>query len=95
VLLQQAPLDTSRAATCFQQALNVAGRQHAKSLELRAAVSLSRLWQQEGKRTEAYALLEPVYSWFTEGFETADLREAKALLEELEHGSQTRYAWTQ
>jgi predicted ATPase len=84
VLLQQASPDTSRAAACFQQALNVAGHQHAKSLELRAAVSLSRLWQQEGKRAEAYALLAPVYGWFTEGFDTADLQEAKALLEELE-----------
>ena len=51
--------------------------------ELRAAVSLSRLWQQQGKRVEAYELLAPVYGWFTEGFDTADLQEAKALLEEL------------
>jgi predicted ATPase len=83
VLLQQAPPDTSRATACFQQALNVAGCQRAKSLELRAAVSLSRLWQQEGKRTEAYALLAPIYGWFMEGFDTVDLQEAKALLEEL------------
>ena len=55
-------------------------RQQAKSLELRAAMSLARLWQQQGKRTEAYALLAPVYGWFTEGFDTADLQEAKVLL---------------
>jgi predicted ATPase len=61
----------------------VARRQRAKSLELRAAMSLSRLWQQQGQRTEAHALLAPSYGWFTEGFDTADLQEAKALLEEL------------
>ena len=55
----------------------------AKSLELRAALSLARLWQQQGKRAEVYALLAPVYGWFTEGFDTADLQEAKALLEAL------------
>jgi predicted ATPase len=68
---------------CFQQALDIARRQQAKSLELRAAMSLSRLWQQQGKRAEAYDLLAPVYHWFTEGFDTADLQEARALLEEL------------
>ena len=68
----------------FQQALSVARHQQAKSLELRAAMSLSRLWQQQGKRDEARELLAPVYGWFTEGFDTADLQEAKALLEELE-----------
>jgi predicted ATPase len=57
--------------------------QEAKSLELRAAMSLSRLWQRQGKRTEARALLAPVYGWFTEGFDTADLQEAKALLTEI------------
>ena len=65
------------------RALDVARHQHAKSLELRAAVSLSRLWQQQGKCTAAYELLAPVYGWFTEGFDTADLQEAKALLEAL------------
>ena len=69
--------------TCFRQALAIARQQQAKSLELRAAMSLSRLWQQQGKRAEAQALLTPVYGWFTEGFDTADLQEAKALLEEL------------
>jgi predicted ATPase len=68
---------------CFQQALAVARRQAAKAWELRAATSLSRLWQRQGKRAAAYDLLTPVYGWFTEGFDTADLREAKALFEEL------------
>jgi predicted ATPase len=72
------------AEECFQQALTVARHQQAKSLELRAAMSLSRLWQQQGKRAEAYRLLADVYGWFTEGFDTADLQDAKALLEELE-----------
>jgi predicted ATPase len=71
------------AEACFQQALAVARRQQAKSLELRAAMSLSRLWQQQGKRDEACELLAPIYGWFTEGFDTADLQEAKALLEAL------------
>jgi predicted ATPase len=61
----------------------VAPPSEAKSLELHAAMSLVRLWQQQGKRTAAYALLAPIYGWFTEGFDTADLQEAKALLEEL------------
>ena len=72
------------AEQCFQQALAVARAQQGKSLELRAAMSLSRLWQQQGRRDEARALLAPLYGWFTEGFDTADLQEAKALLEELE-----------
>jgi predicted ATPase len=71
------------AERCFQQALGVARQQQAKSLELRAAMSLARLWQQQGKRDEARALLAPIYGWFTEGFDTADLQEAKALLETL------------
>jgi predicted ATPase len=61
----------------------VARQQQAMSLELRAAMSLARLWQAQGKRAEPYQLLTPIYSWFTEGFDTADLQEAKALLEEL------------
>jgi predicted ATPase len=72
------------AATCFSQALAIARRQQAKSWELRAAMSLAHLWQRQGKRVEAYQLLADVYGWFTEGFDTADLQEAKALLEELE-----------
>ena len=71
------------AETCFQQALTIARRQQAKSWELRAAMSLARLWQQQGKRAEARALLAPIYGWFTEGWGTADLQEAKALLETL------------
>jgi predicted ATPase len=71
------------AEACFQQALDIARRQEAKSLELRAAMSLSRLWQQQGRRAEAYELLARIYGWFTEGFDTADLQEAKALLEAL------------
>jgi predicted ATPase/class 3 adenylate cyclase len=74
------------AEACFHQALTVARLQQAKSWELRAAMSLSRLWQQQGKRQEAYDLLAPVYHWFTEGFDTADLQDAKALLDELEDG---------
>jgi TOMM system kinase/cyclase fusion protein len=83
LLLARAAAHDTEAETCFRQALEVARHQEAKSWELRAALSLSHLWQHEGKRAEAYALLEPVYGWFTEGFETADLQEAKALLEAL------------
>jgi predicted ATPase len=71
---------------CFQQALDIARRQEAKSLELRAAISLARLWQQQGKPHEARALLAPIYDWFTEGYDTADLQEAKALLDALSQG---------
>jgi predicted ATPase len=67
----------------LQQALAVARRQQAKSWELRAATSLARLWQRQGKRDAARQLLADVYSWFTEGLDTADLQEAKTLLEEL------------
>jgi predicted ATPase len=80
LLLQHAAPEVSHAETCFQQALDIARRQQARSLELRAAMSLGRLWQQQGKRQEARALLAGVYHWFTEGFDTADLQEAKALL---------------
>jgi len=71
------------AEECFQQARAVARRQQAKSLELRAAMSLARLWQRQGQRDAARELLAPVYGWFTEGFDTADLQEARALLEAL------------
>jgi DNA-binding winged helix-turn-helix (wHTH) protein/predicted ATPase len=80
LLLHQAVADAGQAEACFQQALAIARCQQAKSWELRAATSLSRLWQQQGKRDEARELLAPIYSWFTEGFDTADLQEAKALL---------------
>jgi predicted ATPase len=83
LLLRQAVPDVPQAEACFQQALTVARRQQAKSWELRAALSLSRLWQQQGKRAEARELLAPIYRWFTEGFDTLDLQEAKALLDEL------------
>ena len=84
LLLRQPGTPQAEAEAWLQRALDVARRQEAKSLELRAAMSLARLWQQQGKRAEAYALLAPVYDWFTEGFDTADLQEAKVLLEELE-----------
>jgi len=71
------------AEVCFQQAITVARRQQTRAWELRAALSLARLWQQQEQRAEARALLAPIYGWFTEGFDTADLQEAKALLEEL------------
>jgi predicted ATPase len=85
ILLAQAgeSQKVQEAEACFQQALAVARHQQAKSLELRAAMSLSRLWQQQGKRAEARELLAPIYSWFTEGFDTPDLQEARALLEKL------------
>jgi predicted ATPase len=67
----------------FHQALAIARRQQAKSLELRAAMSLAHLWQRQGKRAAAYELLAPIYGWFSEGFNTTDLRQAKALLAEL------------
>ena len=83
LLLRQPGTPQAEAEAWLQRALDVARRQEAKSLELRAAMSLSRLWQQQGKCAEARALLAPIYGWFTEGFDTADLQEAKALLEEL------------
>jgi predicted ATPase len=73
----------AEAETCFQHAIRLAQNQQAKSWELRAATSLARLWQSQGKRQEAYDLLAPVYGWFTEGLDTADLKDAKALLAEL------------
>jgi predicted ATPase len=83
LLLQQSSDNHTEAEHCFQHALDVARTQQAKSFELRTATSLAHLWQQQGKRAEAHALLAPVYGWFTEGFDTADLQEAKALLEAL------------
>jgi predicted ATPase len=84
LLLQQHADNQAEAERCFRHAIAIAQTQQAKSLELRAATSLARLWQQQGKRPEAYDLLAPVYHWFTEGFDTADLQDAKALLEALE-----------
>jgi predicted ATPase len=83
LLLQQNAANQAEAEHCFQQAITIAQNQQAKSFELRSAMSLSRLWQQQGKRQEAHDLLAPVYGWFTEGFDTADLIDAKALLDEL------------
>ena len=84
-MLQLPNSDASQAEVCFQKALAVARGQQAKALELRAAMSLSRLWRQQGQREAARDLLAPIYGWFTEGFDTPDLQEAKALLEELTH----------
>ena len=75
-----------QAEACFLKAIEIARKQQAKSLELRAATSLARLWQQQGKLHEARNLLAEIYGWFTEGFDTKDLQEAKALLEELAEG---------
>jgi predicted ATPase len=83
LLLRQPGTPPAEAEAWLQRALDVARRQEAKSLELRAAMSLSRLWQQQGKRGAARELLAPIYGWFTEGFDTADLQEAKALLKEV------------
>ena len=82
----QHPPGPSEAAAerSMQQALDIARRQQAKSLELRAALSLARLRQRQGKRAEAHEVLAPIYTWFTEGFDTADLQEAKALLAALD-----------
>ena len=74
------------AEACFLKAIEIARQQQAKSLELRAVMSLARLWQQQGKRAEARDLLSEIYGWFTEGFDTKDLQEAKALLDELSEG---------
>ena len=73
----------AKAEAHFQRALAVARQQQAKSWELRAAMSMARLWRHQGKVKQARELLAPVYGWFTEGFDTRDLKEAEALLEEL------------
>ena len=83
ILLKQAAQNAAEAERCFHQALDSARAQHAKSLELRGATSLAALWQQQGRKRQAHDLLAPVYSWFGEGFDTADLKDAKALLDEL------------
>ena len=75
--------DPAQAEVAFRNALEVARRQSAKSFELRAVTSHARLWQGQGRKEEARDLLQPVYDWFTEGFDTKDLKDAKALLEEL------------
>jgi predicted ATPase len=83
LLLRQTMPQQVEAEASLQQALDIARRQEARGLELRAAMSLARLWQQQGKRDAARQLLGEVYSWFTEGFDTTDLQEARILLEEL------------
>jgi class 3 adenylate cyclase/predicted ATPase len=83
LLLQQSSDNHAEAERCFRQAIVVAQNQQAKSWELRASTSLARLWQRQGKRNEAHVLLARIYGWFTEGFDTADLQEAKALLAQL------------
>ena len=75
--------DAAKAEAYLERALTVARRQQAKSWELRAAMSMARLWRDQGKTQQARELLAPVYGWFTEGFDTRDLKEAKALLDEL------------
>jgi predicted ATPase len=83
VALMPANPDATKAEAYFERALSVARQQQAKSWELRAAMSLARLWRDQGKVQQARELLAPVYGWFTEGFDTRDLKEAKALLEQL------------
>ena len=83
LLLQHTIGSSDEAEACLHRALDIARRQQAKALELRTAMSLARLWQRQGQRAAAHALLAPIYGWFTEGFDTVDLQEAKALLEDL------------
>jgi predicted ATPase len=84
IALKSSEPDVVKAEAYFERALSVARQQQAKSWELRAAMSLARLWRDQGKVQQARELLAPVYGWFTEGFDTRDLKEAKALLEELQ-----------
>jgi adenylate cyclase len=86
LLLQQSSGNSTEAETCLHHAISIAQSQQAKSWELRAATSLARLWQSQGKRDEARQLLGDVYGWFTEGYDTADLKDANTLLHELEDG---------
>jgi len=83
ITLMSPERDAAKAEACFERALAVGRKQQAKSWELRAAMSMARLWRDQGKRDEARELLAPVYGWFTEGFDTVDLKQAKALLDEL------------
>ena len=83
VALKSPNQDRTKPEAYFERALAVALQQQAKAWELRAAMSMARLWRDQGKREEARELLAPVYAWFTEGFDTLDLKEAKALLDEL------------
>jgi len=83
LLLKSENQRLAEAETCFHKAIGITQNQSAKSLELRAVMSLSRLWEQQSKKEEARRMLAEIYGWFTEGFDTADLKEAKELLEEL------------
>jgi predicted ATPase len=83
IALQSPKPDATKAQEYFERALAVSHKQQAKSWELRASMSLARLWRDQGKMQQARELLAPVYGWFTEGFDTRDLKEAKGLLEEL------------
>ena len=83
IALKSPQRDEAKAQAYFERSLTLARAQQAKSWELRAATSLARLWRDQGKRDEAHDLLAPVYGWFTEGFDTLDLKQAKALLDEL------------
>jgi predicted ATPase len=83
LLLARSVREEDAAETAFREALSVARAQQARTLELRAATSVARLWRDQGKRGDARELLAPIYGWFTEGFDTRDLKEAKALLDEL------------
>ena len=88
-LLQMNGVDEAEVETCFRHAIEVAQQQEAKSLELRATMSLARQWRRQGMVEEAQRILAEIYNWFTEGFDTRDLKEAKALLEELSQGEPT------
>ena len=83
VLLKQNDSNVAEARACFERAIEIARKQSAKSWELRATMSLARLLATQGRREEARAMLAEIYDWFTEGFDTADLKDAKALLDEL------------
>jgi predicted ATPase len=83
LLLAQNPSHGAEAELCFRTAIEIARRQSARSIELRATTSLARLLNEQGRRDEARAMLADIYNWFTEGFDTADLKSAKALLDEL------------
>ena len=82
-MLRSAGGDQGATEACFLRAMTIAREQNAKLWELRATASLARLWAEQGRRTEAHDLLAPIYGWFTEGFDTADLKDARALLDEL------------
>jgi predicted ATPase len=83
LLLRQDGSNAAQAQSCFERAIEIARKQSAKSLELRATTSLARLLDKQGRRDQARAMLAEIYNWFTEGFDTADLKDAKALLDEL------------